>query len=1490
MDDKRTVLNSKEKMMVSDNKTITILNEAGRGANCIVYNALCNDNIGVEHCIRLKECYPYYLDIIRKNDGSLSVSEKDYNSFKDAKESFIKAYKKNIEVKQTMGLINSTINSEEIIIKNNTIYILMTVNEGIDYGKYKDKSLKEVFIYAESLAKIIQKYHENGLLHLDIKPENIFVLPETKEHILLFDFDSVVSKSELKRAGNNELIYTNGFSAPEQIRGEIEKIDYHTDIYSIGALIFYKVFGRVAELKDIGISGKCDFENIVFKSEKYQPKLFRELKAFFKNTLSISVELRCNDVNYIIKCLDRLIYMADTENVKLIDTFQYNMAHFVGRQEEIRILDDELISKNVVFLSGIGGIGKTEIAKQYAKIYRDKYNVIEFAVFEKDIMTLVNEEIYINKIERDEGETEENYFKRKIKVLKQTAEADDLIIIDNFDVEYDKNLELLFDCKCKFIVTTRMDYRDFNYSQINVDRISDEDDILDLFYTYNDIEYTQKDEEYINELIRFVEYHTMTVELIAKYLKRTGEAPRELYNKYLEKNGLANTGDVQIKQRKDKKLNFESVNSHLEILFDISGFDNIEKEILGSLSLFAGIRILKSKFESLCVISEIARRIDDLIKRGWIEYDEVTEKISLHQVIQDIVYRNLSPSVEKCPNITEGISRYALEERGSYQKRKMRRRILKTFMERITGQNLQYAKLCLIYGKDKELEQALRICNESKEAEAFDIMQKIYRKKIENTVNESNINSFDGDFEDYYKNQLENILEMIDKIICSCEKYSTAPDYMAKTLIETGDEIDRLLTDNIYLFVDEIDVRVAELDKIYKKIIEIYERADGLILSACYDTDEKIRLYKIIKDFYMADDCRMEYQNKYFGDIRKAYGYQKIIDELRKTESKDTSDMSITDKNGTTKIWFDDVTFIDMAENYENRGDYENALMFHKKAYENEEELHDEYMSNVAKLYIKRGDAEKAAEVLKKALGNNKKMAGIYGYSGWLCVELIELLLSCGKLKEAEKYARELVYYEKMEIVNENNLLYNSNCNITYITAGIYYLYLLENRKRDKEKLWSECVSYYKKLSSCEIGKEIFDFIQEYIEKENTGGEKFYREVINITDRIDTWQNKKFKESLIRKAIDENKNTKVFRKYHVLLLSKLAEVLLEYDDEGQTADADNVIKQAKEYYLDYGIDDEYIINYLYKVRIRLLFETGEYDNEKVKQLKNKCNYKLLAEYEIKTGIYDRAEKIWQRAAEEYNDIGNYLMEEKCLLNAVNSLACNTGNVTCDKEIQSNDYYEYLGLISKIIDVKIKNKDYKNADYYIMQYYNINKMGFDKKISAGRVNLKRILDYMNMMRKTADYFLKSGQYVYSLRLYFVLIYMGMKCLDNSNEAEIIEEIKRTQAVDYISQPENKQLLKEYGEKILLHDIGNNNETGNDKESDRTRGKIRDLLILLKEDIEAVLDKQEESMEIYDEETTVCERHMVMSDDEEDMCKKIIAKIIGDYEYREIEFKR
>ena len=129
-----------------------------------------------------------------------------------------------MEIKQTLGLINSTVNPAEIIRKNNTVYILMTLDEGEDYAKYNDKSLKEVFMHIKSLALIIKKYHEQGYLHLDIKPENIFILPESAEHILLFDFDSLMVADELVNGGQNGLSFSKGFSAPEQIQGKIRKM------------------------------------------------------------------------------------------------------------------------------------------------------------------------------------------------------------------------------------------------------------------------------------------------------------------------------------------------------------------------------------------------------------------------------------------------------------------------------------------------------------------------------------------------------------------------------------------------------------------------------------------------------------------------------------------------------------------------------------------------------------------------------------------------------------------------------------------------------------------------------------------------------------------------------------------------------------------------------------------------------------------------------------------------------------------------------------------------------------------------------------------------------------------------------------------------------------------------------------------------------------------------------------------------------------------
>ena len=307
MADNRKALNIGSVIKMSDDINIEIVSEVGRGANCIVYGAVYNDSIGVKHNVRLKECYPAYFLLSRADDNSLSISVEKENEFEGIKEKFIQSYRKNVEIKQTLGLINSTVNPAEIIRKNNTVYILMTLDEGEDYAKYNDKSLKEVFTHIKSLALIIKKYHEQGYLHLDIKPENIFILPESAEHILLFDFDSLMVADELVNGGQNGLSFSKGFSAPEQIQGNIRKMGFHTDIYSIGAVLFYKMFGRTAEISDCRISSKYDYDKMQFASEKYQPAIYREITVFLKNTLSTATASRWHEITPVIEKLNELI-------------------------------------------------------------------------------------------------------------------------------------------------------------------------------------------------------------------------------------------------------------------------------------------------------------------------------------------------------------------------------------------------------------------------------------------------------------------------------------------------------------------------------------------------------------------------------------------------------------------------------------------------------------------------------------------------------------------------------------------------------------------------------------------------------------------------------------------------------------------------------------------------------------------------------------------------------------------------------------------------------------------------------------------------------------------------------------------------------------------------------------------------------------------------------------------------------------------------------
>ena len=209
----------------------------GSGASCVVYHAVCEDK--TEHL--LKEYYPRNLDLERNEEGVLLVPEHKREMFDKGLQRFRNGNERQKEVRLLEHLKNSTSNIQGYFYGNGTEYIDMTVFSGQTYNHIESEALHSLMLRMRDLAQAIGKYHSAGFLHLDIKPENIFVLDEDQpvKGIMLFDFDSVIEKSNKMTAA--ALSYTKDWAAPEQLLPyKRNAIGEATDIFSIGEIIFTK--------------------------------------------------------------------------------------------------------------------------------------------------------------------------------------------------------------------------------------------------------------------------------------------------------------------------------------------------------------------------------------------------------------------------------------------------------------------------------------------------------------------------------------------------------------------------------------------------------------------------------------------------------------------------------------------------------------------------------------------------------------------------------------------------------------------------------------------------------------------------------------------------------------------------------------------------------------------------------------------------------------------------------------------------------------------------------------------------------------------------------------------------------------------------------------------------------------------------------------------------------------------------------------------------
>lgn len=116
-------------------------------------------------------------------------------------------------------------------------YIVMELVDGITLRQYMDKkgvvSWKETLHFTKQIAKALSHAHEHGIIHRDIKPQNIMLLRDGT--IKVGDFGIAALENEMYES-DGQAIGSVHYIAPEQARGECP--DARSDIYSLGIVMY----------------------------------------------------------------------------------------------------------------------------------------------------------------------------------------------------------------------------------------------------------------------------------------------------------------------------------------------------------------------------------------------------------------------------------------------------------------------------------------------------------------------------------------------------------------------------------------------------------------------------------------------------------------------------------------------------------------------------------------------------------------------------------------------------------------------------------------------------------------------------------------------------------------------------------------------------------------------------------------------------------------------------------------------------------------------------------------------------------------------------------------------------------------------------------------------------------------------------------------------------------------------------------------------------
>lgn len=345
---------------------------------------------------------------------------------------------------------------------------------------------------------------------------------------------------------------------------------------------------------------------------------------------------------------------------------------FKGREEEINAaLDAFKAGKQVVVLRGLGGFGKTTLATEIARESEARsflncpqivylQDIIQKTSFSnsnnKPLSELVSSVTYSERVyDNLQYLAEADKYEHKLNALRKLPETV-LLVIDNYNTlsQYDIN-NLLFNLKCRILITTRS-MAEIESSKVEILPNIDKLDKSLAYEMFCENHGGKVDAEEFSLLYDSVGGHTITLCIMAKMMAVHDMSIAGLREEMAE----LGKGEAKVSFYHNEHRESSTVLGHLTNLFRISDFDDDEKcqKILRAMSLISDGTI---NVKTLISVLKLRNRneINNLIESGWLESrkitedDTTTEYIYLHPILSALMANLLVPTAENSSEMVD---------------------------------------------------------------------------------------------------------------------------------------------------------------------------------------------------------------------------------------------------------------------------------------------------------------------------------------------------------------------------------------------------------------------------------------------------------------------------------------------------------------------------------------------------------------------------------------------------------------------------------------------------------------------------------------------------------------------------------------------------------------------------------------------------------------------------------------------------------------------